>query len=240
VNLERELQLLGPSIDWPDAPDVSSAVMARIAEASPRRAPRRRLALALAVLLAALLAVLAVPPARTAILDWLGVGGARIVQVDELPTAPTTPGIEFLGDRITLEQARERAGFPFAGPPDDAGAPDEVRVAPGTRVTYVWLDGERARLLITQFPGSATDPGLVKKHVGQQTDVERLEVDRYPAIWLAGGPHVVYFLAPTGDVREDVGWLAGNTLLVDREGTTVRIEGRLTRAQAVELFRAMD
>ena len=99
---------------------------------------------------------------------------------------------------------------------------------------------EGARLLVTQFPGSASDPGLVKKLIGEKTAIERLEIDGHPAIWLRGGPHVVFFLSPEGDVREDHGWLAGNTLLVDRDGITVRIEGRLQRREAVELFRAMD
>jgi len=241
MNLERELLALGPAIDWPETPDVANAVTARIGDAEPRRrTPRRRLGLALALVLAAVLAVLAVPPARTAIFDWLGIGGARIIEVDELPSVRETPGIEFLGDRVSLEQARARAGFPFADPPGDLDPPAEIRVAPGIRVTYVWREDGAARLLVTQFPGSAADPGLVKKLVGGGTSIEQFEVDGDPAVWLQGGPHVVYFLAPEGDVREDVGWLAGNTLLIDRSGVTVRIEGPLDRRDAVELARAMD
>ena len=40
-------------------------------------------------------------------------------------------------------------------------------------------------------------------------------------------------------MREDNGWLAGNTLLVDRDGMTVRVEGALERDEAVDLVRAM-
>jgi len=176
--LERELQGLASAVDWPDPPDVSSAVLASIADERPWRAPRRRrLALALAVVLAALLAVLAVPPARTAIFDWLGIGSARIIRVDELPSLAPTPGLQILGQRVTLEGARLRAGFPFAGPPDDERPPDEIRVAPGMRVTYVWHDGARVRLLVTQFPGDATDPGLIKKFVSSGTRIELAQVD---------------------------------------------------------------
>ena len=58
-------------------------------------------------------------------------------------------------------------------------------------------------------------------------------------MWLEGGPHVVLFVAPDGSIREDNGWLAGSTLLVARDGVTVRVEGELGRADAVRIVRAM-
>jgi hypothetical protein len=238
TSLERELQGLAAAVDWPAAPDVSSTVSTLIADARPRRAPRRRrLALALAVVLAALLAVLAVPPARTAIFDWIGIGSARIVRVDELPSLAPTPGLSILGQRATLDEARRRAGFPFVDPPDDERAPDEIRVAPGMRVTYVWRDGDRVRLLATQFPGDATDPGLIKKFVSSGTRIDLVYVDGYRALWLEGGPHAVLFVAPDGGVRDDLGWLAGNTLLVAANGLTLRIEAQIDRKEAIELAR---
>jgi hypothetical protein len=236
--LERELRGLAASIEWPDAPDVASAVAGRVAE-PPVRRRRRRLAIAVVVALAALLTALAVPPARTAIFDWFGIGGARIVRVDELPALAPEPGLELLGDRVSIDEAVARAGFPFAGPPRDEPAPDEIRVTPGLRVTYLWRDGDRVRLLITQFPGSVEDPGLLKKLIGAGTRIERLEVAGDPAVWLEGGPHVVYFVAPDGGVRDDRGWLAGNTLLVDRDGVTLRIEGELDRDDAIDLVHAL-
>ncbi len=237
--LERELQALSGAIDWPDTPDVSARVAVSTADARPRPVVRRRLVLVLAVLVAALLAVLAVPPARTAVLDWLGIGGAQIVRVDELPSLPPTPGLEILGDRVTLEQARERAGFVFADPPDDERAPDQVLVAPGMRVTYVWRDDDRVRLLVTQFPGDATEPGLVKKLASSATRVDMLDVDGHRALWLEGGPHAVLFLRPDGNVGDDFGWLAGNTLLVENGGVTVRIEAQVDRAEAVDIARSL-
>ncbi|HET9286846.1 MAG TPA: hypothetical protein VFO26_04750 [Gaiella sp.] len=240
MSLERELTSLAASVEWPEAPDVTAAVAGRIAEPAPRPTMHRpRLAVALVVLLAALLAVLAVPPARTAILDWLGIGGARIVRVDQLPAIEPSPGLEILGDEMPLETARSRAGFPFADPPRDEPAPDVIRVAPGIRVSYIWREGERVRLLLTQFPGSVDDPALLKKLVGSSTSVEELAVDGDRGIWLEGGPHVVYFVAPDGDVQYDQGWLAGNTLLVDRDGVTLRIEGALERDEAVQLASAV-
>ena len=96
------------------------------------------------------------------------------------------------------------------------------------------------RLLITQFPGRIGDPALLKKLAGQSTVVDRFELDGDPAVWLEGGPHAVLFVAPDGTIRDDQGWLAGNTLLVDRHGVTTRVEGAVDRADAVDLVRALD
>jgi hypothetical protein len=237
--LERELQALSSALDWPETPDVSQRVFARTAADRPRPVVRRRLALALAVVLAALVAVLAVPPARTAVLDWLGIGGAQIVRVDDLPSVSATPGLEILGDRVTLDEARERAGFPFEDPPDGERAPDQILLAPGMRVTYVWRADDRVRLLLTQFPGDATEPGLVKKLVSSATQIDMLDVDGHRALWLEGGPHAVLFLTPDGNIGDDLGWLAGNTLLVENDGVTVRIEAQIDRADAIELARSL-
>jgi hypothetical protein len=237
---ERELAALSNAVEWPDTPDLAPFVAGRLGE-TPRRPglARRPLASAVAVVLAAVLAVLAVPPARTAILDWLGIGGARIVRVDELPPLPVHQDLEVLGRPATLAEARALAGFPFADPPRDEPEPDEVRLAPGLRVSYLWRDGADARVIVTQFPGRVGDPALLKKLAGDATRIDRFTVDGDTAVWLEGGPHVVLFVAPDGLIRDDHGWLAGNTLLVDRDGTTVRVEGALDRADAVDLVRAM-
>lgn len=240
MRLEDELRALGAALDWPPTSDVAEAVVARLEPPARRRRPLgRRAALVLAVLVAAVAAVLAVPPARTAILDWLGIGGASIVRVDELPALQPVPGLEALGVRATLDEAHARAGFSFSDPPEREPVPDEILVAPAARVTYVWRGGERVRLLITQFRGDARDPGLLKKLVGERTRIEHLRVGGRPAVWLEGGPHAVYVLAPDGVIRPERGWLAGNTLLVARRGVTVRVEGLLEREDAVALVEAM-
>ena len=239
--LERELRMLSAAVEWPDAPDVAADVLDRLAlEPRTVRPTQRRLAIAVvAAVIAAVLAALAVPPARTAILDWLGIGGARIVILDHLPPLRPALDLDMLGQPATLAEARARGGFRFAEPPRDEPAPDEVRLAPGLRVSYLWRDGSDVRLLITQFPGDVGDPALLKKLAGRATLVDRFVLDGDPAVWLEGGPHVVLFVAPDGTVRDDQGWLAGNTLLVDRRGTTVRVEGDLTRDDAVALVAAM-
>lgn len=238
--LEHELRALAPSIEWPAAPDVRSAVAAQIAEPRMRRRPAGRLGLVLAVAVLALVAAtLAVPQARTAIFDWLGIGGARIGHIDELPVlAPVVP-LDALGAPVTLGEARADAGFAFVAPPEGEPAPDEIRVAAGQRVSYVWRDDNGVRAVVTQVPAGLGEEAVIQKLLPPQTTVEELEIDGHRAVWLEGGPHAVFLAGPDDTFREDRGWLAGNTLLVDRDGVTIRVEGALDRERAVEVVRKM-
>ena len=161
------------------------------------------------------------------------------MRVDALPGLPPEQDLDVLGQRASFAEARSRAGFPFADPPRGEPAPDEVRLAPGLRVSYVWRDGSDVRLLVTQFPGRVGDPALLKKLAGDATRIDRFELDGDTAVWLEGGPHAVLFVAPDGLTRDDQGWLAGNTLLVDRNGTTIRVEGAIDSADAIDVVHAM-
>ena len=98
---ELEARLSELAVEWPEAPDVAPRVRARL-EARPRRRIWPRVAIPVAVV--ALVA--AVPPARSAVLDWLGLGGVKIERVPEAPTpAPTTTPLD-LGERVPLPSAR--------------------------------------------------------------------------------------------------------------------------------------
>ena len=237
--LEQELHALAPLVEWPDEPDLAPAVAARLAVSPPRRRPSLRVGVALAVILLALAVALAVPPARTAILDWIGLGSARIELVEELPPLPLTAPVELLGRPTTLADARRHAGFPIASPPRNELAPDEIRVVDGRRVSYLWRDGDRIRLLVTQVPGLLQRGEILRKLISPAVRIERFTIDGDGAVFLTGGPHAVYLLGPNGSFEEDQGWLAGETLLVDRGGSTLRIEGTLDRKRAVGLARSM-
>jgi hypothetical protein len=60
-------------------------------------------------------------------------------------------------------------------------------------------------------------------------------VDSSSGFWIAGTPHVFVFVDRSGEVRYETLRLATNTLLINRGGTVVRIEGNLTKAQALEI-----
>ena len=213
-DLELALQQLGRELDWPAEPDLAPAVAARLSEPARRRLrPSRRLMLVLAALAAALAVAFAVPPARSAILDFFGIGSVEIRRVETLPPLPAeraAPGVP-----LTLDEARNSVTFDVVVP---AGY-RRVYWSPGI-VTFVWPD----RLLM-EVEG---DVSLLKKVVDQDTEVEWLEVNGDPAVWLEGAPHGLFL--PGGESR-----LAGNVLIWVRDGVTFRLEGELTRARAVEL-----
>ena len=127
--LEHELRALAPLVEWPETPDVASAVAARVEASPPRRRPLRGLGLAFAVVLLTLAVALAVPPARTAIFDWFGIGSARIVRVDELPplqlnASVARSALDALRPQLPHDQGEHRdrpTTRPHAGRPASGG-----------------------------------------------------------------------------------------------------------------------
>lgn len=164
--------------------------------------------LATVVLAAAVLA--ASPGARSAVADWLGLGGVTIVRVDELPVV-TMRGQPFLAERTTLDDARRRVRFAIVLPHGEgARAPDEADVhdfPPGGTVTLVYGSAARPRLMLTEWRGRTTTPVLLKT-VTRATHVERVRVGPRPDVWLEGAPHIVYSADRDGDTCEEALWLA--------------------------------
>jgi hypothetical protein len=223
ANLDVALRELGREVEWPPTPDLGSAIRGRLARPRPWRRP---LAIALAVLVVAVGAVLAVPPARTAVLDWLGLRGVSIVRVDELPPTPVVERLD-LGRRVTIEEAPL-----WVQVPDDE--PDSVHMRNGT-VSLLWGRPHRVRLLLTEFRGEA----LVEKLIETSTRVERVTVNGRPGAWIED-PHVVFFEDLRGRVRPSTGRLAGKTLLWQHGEVTLRLEGDLSKEEALRIARTAD
>ena len=57
-------------------------------------------------------------------------------------------------------------------------------------------------------------------------------------LWIAGGPHVLRY-ERSGVMEEIATRLAGNTLLWTGDGSTLRIEGELTRRRALRLAESL-
>jgi len=228
--LELRLTQLGRELDLPAPPDVAPAVLRRIGEASPAPFWRRRaLLVAVAAVLVAVGAVLAVPPARSAIFDFFGVGSAEIRIVDDLPAVKSGP--LDVGEPTTLAAARKRVPSLLEAHGDAAGTPDHVYLLGygPTPVTFVWGDPERPRLLLTQVRGRYYFEKLVQGSGGK---VVVTEVNGADAVWIEGQPHVVFVQTDDGGGIDLPGRLARNTLVWSRGPVTMRLEGQISREDA--------
>jgi hypothetical protein len=236
--LELRLNQLGRELDLPEPPDLAPAVRRRISEA--RHAPfwrRRALLVAVASVLVAVGAVLAVPPARSAILDFFGIGSAEIRIVDELPAVESGP-LE-VGEPTTLAAVRRRVPGLLEPHGEEAGRPDHVYIlgyGRGTPVTFVWGDPERPRLLLTQVRGRYFFEKLVH---GTGGHVVVTKVNDADAVWIEGEPHVVFVQTADGRGIDLPGRLARNTLVWSRGPVTLRLEGELSRDEAERIARTV-
>jgi hypothetical protein len=187
------------------------------------------------------------------LLEFLGLKGAKIERRE--PNAPTTPprrqdlGADLgLGRAVTLAQARSSAGFRVVVPElDTLGAPDVVYFQDGSpeggRVSLVY--GPRpgiaraattgAGVLVTEFRAQASP--LIQKSAGSATNVRPLTVDGRRAYFIEGS-HGFAFLDEGDNATFEDQRLAGNTLLVERAGLLLRVEGDLSGAAAVCIARS--
>jgi hypothetical protein len=232
--LERSLVALGRELAFPPEPDLVAAVRRRLERR--RRVPRRAPVLAFAALVVAVAAAFAVPPARSAILRWLGFHGVRIEFVDELPPVPPRARLA-LGTKTTLDAAR--AAVPYRLSTSVLLGPPDVVYLLRRRVWFVYGDERRPRLLVTQFPGASREP-LVKKLVEPGTRIDFVTVNGAPGYWITGSPHEVLYQDEQGRILPDSVRLAGNTLLWTRGEVTLRLEGRMTKEQALRIARSLE
>lgn len=262
ADVERQLAALATEIDWPGTPELSSRVAARIAEDAQLRRPvwlrpstGRRWAFAAAAIIVAAAALLAYSPSREAIAGWVNLH-TFIQRVPHLAT-PTPQLSGPLGSRLglgpqtTLAQARRTVAW-HVTLPSSLGAPDEVYVQdpaqgpPEGEVTLVY--GARPGIpvasqtgvgvLVTEARGTI-DQNFFGKILGPDTSLETVTVSGHQGWWIAGAPHEFFFTDSAGNFRSETLRLATNTLLLDDGGTVIRIEGNLTKAQALEIAASM-
>jgi hypothetical protein len=243
--LEHALVQLGRQLDVPPAPDLVPAVRARLAGLPAPRAwagRRRGLAIALAVLAVAIGAVMAVPGTRAAILEFFHLRGVTIQRVEELPTVPLQPDFNklFLGEKVTLAEAEDRAEFKVVVP-EALGEPDAVYFQedspPGGMVSLVYGTPEQPRALFTEFRATVDD--VVFKKVAAGTHIASVRIDGRPGFFLSGNPHEFSYLDRSGQYRQEIVRLAGNTLLWERGPLTLRLEADINREEAVEIARSV-
>lgn len=218
TELERELRALAASVRWPETP----ALELRLAE----RPRRRRFAVAVALaVLTAVTVTLAVPAARSAVLRVLHLGGVAVKRVDTLPRVPRRPLDAGLGPVVTRAAAQAALGRPAALTPNARSAAPHLRdgvvsfVLPGPTLL--------SELRTGPVPVVAKELGASATHASWFT------LNKLPALWITGAPHMVRF--PAAPAR-----LAGNVLVWQSGPITFRLEGpRLDRTTAVGIARRL-
>jgi hypothetical protein len=252
--LEQQLADLGRGIEWPATPSLAPAIKNLIRARRPWF--ESRWAIAAAVAIAVLVALLAYPPSRDAIADFLNLR-TRFQPVPHLQTpSPLAPGP--LGERIglsgltTLPAAQSAVSWKVLLP-GSVGQPDEIYIelppkgpAEG-EITLVYAARQGfpvsaktgVALLVTEVRGQVTSDSFGKS-VGPDTKIEAVSVGGHSGYWISGAPHLFYLLDSAGQVRYETLRLATNTLLIDEGGVIVRIEGDLTKAQALQLAASLS
>lgn len=220
AELDRELLALGAHVALPGERDLWPGIGSRLAE-RPRRPWLRVAAVAVAAVATAVGVAFAVPPARSAILRFFGLEGVSITRVEKLP--PVTHGDAVVGQHTTLDGATRRLGFRPLLP--DVGAPAAVYLDPSSQAVLL-LYGHPARLRLEE-----THLGIFSKIISFKESVDRVTVNGGRGIWLAA-PHVFddFFSQPR---------LAGNVLIWEHQGLTLRLEGRFTKSEALRIARSV-
>ena len=242
IELERALFDVAEHLDHPAGDELSAAVRRRLAEPArlgDRRADRSRSLLAVAaVFIAIVMAALAIPPARHAIADWLGIGAIEVRRSDgptvspgpsarTVPGAPHTTSSGDVATPKTLSDARALVEFTIATP-SDASAGTLARIEVDRRPPGGLIVLDYGRFTLVEVTG---DPEIIAKLIDRTATVERVEVDGQPGLWIAGA-HEIAYQNRSGALATDTVRRSGPVLIWARGGVTLRLEGLETLARA--------
>lgn len=275
AELEKRLVELGGHFDLPTVPPLAARVGAELrgderpeaaipaagrggdpASPAPRsHRPRRslpRLRVVVLVVLAALLlaagAVAAVPSARHAVLEFLGLRGETIERVPKLPENVRAKPTWKLGRPTTLAAARHGLVFEpllssgIEGPngvfldSEVLGGALNLTYPPQPSLPRSRLTG--VGLLIDELDGQAA-PGFYGKMVPPGARIERFRLAGQFAVWVEG-LHA-FFYKPSADYTFHIGRsrLAANALLVQHGDVMVRLEGKFDKPTALAIARSL-
>ncbi len=235
---------------YPATPDLAGIEQQRLRTALPDAgsvAPRRVGWAILATLALLLAALLAVPPVRATLLEWLQVGAVRIWLVEPTPTViatstPASPPVDLhslqnLGGETTLAAAQAQVTFPLRLPayPTDLGPPDRVyqQDLDGDVVVLVWLDEAdpaQVRLTLHFLTSDATAWKM------QPTIESGGYVHNRPAFWLSGP----YLLVVRNGDWDTVRLVQGHVLLWTEGAITYRLESNLPLAEAIRIAESLE
>jgi hypothetical protein len=141
-----------------------------------------------------------------------------------------------------LLEARTQVAFAILLP-TELGPPDAVYVASPNQVSLVYApraglpaapQAASVGLLLTEFRATLQD-AFFGKGVPANARLEEVRVGAGRAFFISGAPHSFFYLDPSGQTRDERSRLAGNTLLWEQSGLTLRIESALGRDDAIRI-----
>lgn len=240
--LEQQLSALADAVEWPATP----TLRLRTTAARPRF--QSRWALAAVAVLVIIATLLAYTPTRNAIAGWVNLHTSLKRTTIPPPTPSPLPSGTLgsnlgLGTPTTLAEAQTAVGWQILIPAQ-LGAPDAVylQMPPDGpiqgEVTLVYRQPAGAFVLVTEARGSVNED-FFGKTVGPDTTVQDLTIDGHTAWWFSGKPHIFVFLDSNNEPRYDTLRLATNTLVIDEEGTIVRIEANISETSAETIAQSL-
>ncbi len=246
------------------ADDLADAVVARIRVEPTRRSEHpvfvRRAGLwsAAAAVVLLVVVLVAVPGPRRTIARWFGVGSVRIEPVPTAPPSsataePATPSTTAtsvaepdpdplgLGPAVTADEAVAATGLrlPAAA---SLGEPASFHVPGGPQIV-ARHDVEGRTVLVAVLAGTTDEAAFVKQvRPDQVTAVEVPGRDGASSsgLWIEGEPHTFAYVGADGELGVEPLRLAGDTLLWERAGVTLRVEGARDLAEALEIASSME
>jgi hypothetical protein len=266
AELEAALRSLRARVAYPPTPDLAASVGAQLAQAAPVRRrgrvvslwPRALAAVLVAALMVAGAALAMSPDAREAVAQRLGLRGVAITHVDQVPTptteptrtatsTPALPGAALgLGARSALSDARGQVSFALLVP-SLLGDPDAVYVVNPSQVSLVYApratlppapQSSSVGVLLTELRATL-DETLFQKGIPPNARLEEVRVGASRGFFISGAPHSFFYRDVSGNVQQDRSRLAGNTLLWEQNGLTLRLESALDRDDSIRIAESL-
>lgn len=148
-----------------------------------------------------------------------------------MPSGIAKPLQATLGSPVTLDASARLLGLAIVIP--NGSDASVVRAYARHGVAVLVLRGGGRPLLLTEV--AYVNVNLIKKIVGPTTTIEPVRVDGDPGYWLSGGPHVLQFQSQSGATHQVPLKVVGNVLAWQHEDLTLRLEGDISKSQALRL-----
>lgn len=269
---ENRLRATAKEFAYPPTPDIAGAVRQRL-EASPKpklltlpESTRWQKVLAASMLVLVLLAgLLAVPPVRAAVIEFLQIGVMRIflpestrtptitaipaiaatpirthIPTQTLPPSPT-PGdliaLDELQGETTLKEAIQKASFTLRLPayPPDLGPPDRVFVQDVSGAMVILVWTEPDHSDKAELILYEIAAGFWAGEKGAPHTVQSTQVNGQEAAW-AEGPYMLRLTNGEYDIRRII---AGHVLIWAENGVTYRVESYLSMSEAIKIAESL-